>query len=75
MINVNNVIKLPNDIRQQLIIEQQQKEIRALEKELQLYKKVYPRPVILKEVIHHPARSRTSQNLLGTQAWDEYVYE
>jgi len=75
MVSVSNLDELPENLRQPLIIEQQQRGIRTLEKELQLYKKRCPRPVILKQVIHHPARSRASQNLLGTQAWDEYVYE
>ena len=66
---------LPMDIQHQLIIEQQQKEIVALRKELSLYQKWCARPKVLKEIIHHPARSPSSQNLLGTQAWDEYVYE
>ncbi|MCK5608355.1 hypothetical protein KAR91_41115 [Candidatus Pacearchaeota archaeon] len=65
----------PKDIRQQVIIEQQQKEIRALRSELALYKKWCARPKILKEIIHHPVRPRDSVNLLGTVAWDEYIYE
>ena len=72
MVNVN---ELPNDIRQQYIIEQQQKEIRALEKELQLYKKQYSRPVIIKKIIHHPARPRDSICLYGIRAYEEIVYE
>jgi len=75
MVVVNNLNELPNDIRQQYIIEQQQKEIQALKKELQLYKKQYPRPVIVKKVIHHPARPRNSVNLYGTAAYEEIVYE
>lgn len=67
--------ELPEDIRQQVIIEQQQKEIRALRNELNLYKKWCPRPKILKEIIHHSAKPRDSVNLFGTAAWDEYVYE
>lgn len=67
--------QLPKDIRQQFIIEQQQKEIRALTKELNLYKKWYKRPKILKKVIHHPFKPRDSVNLYGTEAWDEYIYE
>lgn len=29
----------------------------------------------LVRVIHHPKQPRTSTNLYGTKAWDEYVYE
>jgi len=68
-------VKLPKDIEQQFIIEQQQKEIRALTNELALYKKWCVRPKILKEIIHHPAKLRDSQCLYGSSAWDEYVYE
>ena len=69
------VEELPEDIRQQFIIKQQQKEIRVLRSELALYKKWCARPKILKEVIHHPVRLRNSVNLLGTAAWDEYIHE
>lgn len=75
MAKVNNLNELPNDIRQQYIIEQQQKEIRCLTKELDLYRKQYSRPIIVKEIIHHPAKPRTSTNLLGTAAYEEVVYE
>ena len=67
--------ELPKDIGQQAIIENQQREIRALRNELSLYKKWYARPKILKEIIHHPVRPRDSVNLFGTAAWDEYIYE
>ena len=76
MANVNELLdNCPENLRQQYIIEQQQKEIRALEKELQLYKKQYPRPVIIKEIIHHPARPRDSICLYGIRAYEEIVYE
>ncbi len=75
MANVNNLNELPNDIRQQFIIEQQQKEIRYLAKELALYKKYCARPKIIKEVIHHPARGRDSICLYGIAAYDEIIYE
>ena len=72
---VNNLNKLPNDIRQQYIIEQQQKEIRVLTKELALYKKYCSRPVVIKEIIHHQARGRDSVCLYGIAAYEEVVYE
>jgi len=72
--NKDDFDKLPKDLRQQYIIEQQRKEINYLTKELNFYKKYCARPIVQKEIIHHPARSRTSQNLLGTRAWDEIVY-
>lgn len=75
MATVNRIDKLPNDIKQQYIIEQQQKEIRALTKELDLYRKHYGRPIIVKEIIHHPAKLRDSVNLYGTAAYEEVVYE
>lgn len=70
-----NIEDLPENIRQQVIIEQQQKEIRFLTKELSLYRRCYKRPSILKEVIHHPSRPRDSICLYGISAWDEYIYE
>ena len=75
MANVNNLNALPNDIRQQYIIEQQQKEIRYLTKELDLYRKYCGRPIIVKEIIYHPARPRDSVNLCGTAAYEEIIYE
>ena len=75
MATVNNLNKLPNDIRQQYIIEQQQKEIRVLTKELALYKKYCDRLIIIKEIIHHPARGRDSICLYGIAAYEEVVYE
>lgn len=69
------VNELPNNIRQQLIIEQQQKEIRVLTKELALYKKYCNRPIVIKEIIHHPVRGRDSVCLYGIAAYDEIIYE
>ena len=74
MVVVNNLNELPNDIRQQYIIEQQQKEIRVLTKELALYKKYCDRPIIIKEIIHHPVRGRDSTCLYGIAAYDEIIY-
>lgn len=75
MATVNNLNELPNDLRQQYIIEQQQKEIRALTKELALYRKHYSRPIVIKQIIHHPARPRDSVCLYGIAAYEEVVYE
>ena len=75
MATVNKFNELSNDIKQQHIIAQQQKEIRVLTKELALYKKYCNRPVIIKEIIHHLARGRDSVCLYGIAAYDEIVYE
>ena len=80
MANVNDIEwgrldVLPNDIKQQYVIEQLQKEIRCLTKELGLYRKYYSRPIIIKEIIHHPARPRDSICLYGIAAYEEIVYE
>jgi len=66
---------LPKDIRQQYVIKQLKESIEYLTKELNLYKKYCARPVILKEVIHHPVCGRDSQCLYGKPAYDTYVYE
>ncbi len=75
MASVNNLDKLPESLRQQYIIELQQKEIRHLAKELGLYRKHYSRPIVIKEIIHHPSRPRDSICLYGIAAYDEIVYE
>lgn len=62
-------------VEKQLKIETLQKQIEFLMKELDLYKVTYSRPRVLKEVVHHPAKPRTSQCLYGIKAWDEYIYE
>ena len=75
MVHVNNINELSKDIKQQFIIEQQQKEIRYLTNELNLYRKYCSRPIVVKEIIHHPVRPRDSVNLYGTAAYDEIIYE
>lgn len=65
---------IPNWVWKDLVVEDLQRQLRFIEKELRLYKSVYPRPKILKEVIHHPPHSRSSSCLYGSPAWDEYKY-
>jgi len=62
-------------VRQQLKIEELQKQLRLAFEELDLYRTNYRRPVVVKEIIHHPAKPRTSTCLYEIPAWDEYVYK
>jgi len=66
---------IPDWVWKDLVVEELQRELRHITKELNLYKKIYPRPKILKKVIHHSAWPRNSQCLYGKPAWDEYIYE
>jgi len=59
----------------QLKFENLQRRYSFLIKELDLYRNNYPRPIIVKEIIHHPAQKRTSTCLYGKPAWDEIIYE
>jgi hypothetical protein len=56
-----------------LQIEQLEARINFLEKELELYRQHYARPIIIKEIIHHPTQPRDSQCLYGKSAYDEIV--
>ncbi len=62
-------------LAKELANKEMQKEIDFLRKELSLYQKWCARPKILKEVIHHKAAPRDSQNLYGSKAYDQYIYE
>ncbi len=62
-------------LEEKLEIENLHKALKGIQKELDLYRKHYSRPIVVKEIIHHPARLRDSQCLYGKSAYDEIIYE